>query len=50
MWDLTKMIQNNLFTKEKQFKIKLMVIEGEMWWERTNYEFGIKICTLQYIQ
>ena len=47
-----KMIQTNLFTKQKQThrKNKLMVIKGERWVGVINQEFEINIYTLLYIK
>ena len=48
MWNLKKMIQINLFTKQTPRHRKLMVTKGEG--RGTTWEFGINIYTLLYIK
>ena len=50
MWNLKKMIQMNLFTKQRLIDTenKLSVIKGESGGGRVNQELGIKICILLY--
>ena len=51
MWNLKKIIQMNLFTKQKQthrHREELMVTRGERWGGGIDWEFGIDRYTLLY--
>ena len=50
MWNLIKIIEKKLFTKQKQTQTKLMITQGEMLWEGIKSELGIDIYTLLYME
>ena len=53
MWNLKKMIQTSIFTKQKQthrLREQLMVTRKKEWRGRIDWEFGIDMYTLLYLK
>ena len=50
MWNLKKMVQMNIFTKQKQSHRCGKQTYGYQGWGRINWEIGIDIYTLLYIK
>ena len=53
MWNLKKMIQMNLFTKQKQahrYRKQIYGYQRRKGWGRINWEFGISRYKLLYIK